>query len=165
MRLIADVRTEQYLYEIADAFSLAMNQMHLQLARTLVTNWTPAMQDSLRSLRDADIQFVLTDVDATSDAERLAELGFDELHLSRRLTARRRDRSRCPTRHLRSRANRPRSRSPGGRFGCRTTHGNTTHSSKPAAISRAATSTAEPSRPTASTDADVLTGWWGGRGR
>ena len=86
MRLLADVRTEQYLYEIADAFSLAMNQVHLQLARTLLTNFTAAMQDSLMSLREADIQFVLTDVDATSDAERLAELGFDELHLSRRLT-------------------------------------------------------------------------------
>ncbi len=39
-RLISDVRTEQYLCEIADAFSLEMNQLHLNVTRGLVNDWT-----------------------------------------------------------------------------------------------------------------------------
>jgi len=85
-RLIADVRTEQYLCEIADAFSLTMNQVHLKLARTRVDDWTAVLQDSLRSLREADIRFVLTEIDVASDVQRLAERGFDEMHLSRGLS-------------------------------------------------------------------------------
>jgi EAL domain-containing protein (putative c-di-GMP-specific phosphodiesterase class I)/GGDEF domain-containing protein len=85
-RLIADVRTEQYLCEIADAFSLTMSQIHLQIARTRVDDWTVVLQDSLRSLREVDIRFVLTDINVASDVRRLAERGFDEMHLSSSLS-------------------------------------------------------------------------------
>jgi diguanylate cyclase (GGDEF)-like protein len=85
-RLIADVRAEQYLSEIADAFFLSMNQIRLQLARPLLDNWSPALHDALQSLSDADVALVLTGVEDASDAQDLAEYGFHELHLSRRLT-------------------------------------------------------------------------------
>jgi diguanylate cyclase (GGDEF)-like protein len=85
-RLIADVRTEQYLSEIADAFFLCMHQMRLQLARPLLDNWSPALQDALQSLGDADVGLVLTEVEHISDADFLGECLFHELHISRRLT-------------------------------------------------------------------------------
>jgi EAL domain-containing protein (putative c-di-GMP-specific phosphodiesterase class I) len=85
-RLIADVRTEQYLCEIVDAFSLSMDQMHLEVARVLEDNWTPALVDALQSLRDAGFTLVAADVEVASDARRLVEVGFGELHLSRSLT-------------------------------------------------------------------------------
>jgi len=44
-RLITDVRTEQYLWEIADAFSLRMEQLCLQVARALLDSWSPALQE------------------------------------------------------------------------------------------------------------------------
>jgi EAL domain-containing protein (putative c-di-GMP-specific phosphodiesterase class I) len=86
-RLIADVRTEQYLCEIADAFSLTMSQSRLQIARPLLDHWTPSLQNALRSLRDVGITLVLTAGEQVADAEHLAEHGFHELHLSRRLTS------------------------------------------------------------------------------
>jgi EAL domain-containing protein (putative c-di-GMP-specific phosphodiesterase class I)/GGDEF domain-containing protein len=85
-RLIADVRTEQYLSEIADAFYLTMSQLRLQIARPLLNQPTPALQDALRSLREVGTTLVLTDADIVSDAQHLADYGFHELHLSRRLT-------------------------------------------------------------------------------
>lgn len=85
-RLIADVRTEQHLSEIAGAFFLSMNQIHLQIARPLLDRWSPALQDALESLRDADVFLVLTGVERASDAQELAGHPFDELHISRRLT-------------------------------------------------------------------------------
>jgi EAL domain-containing protein (putative c-di-GMP-specific phosphodiesterase class I) len=85
-RLIADVRTEQYLSEIAGAFSLGTNQMRLQLAPAALGNWNPALRDALHSLRDADVAFVLTGVESASDVRHAAEYGFREVHLSRRLT-------------------------------------------------------------------------------
>jgi EAL domain-containing protein (putative c-di-GMP-specific phosphodiesterase class I) len=85
-RLIVDVRTEQHLSEIAGAFFLSMNQVHLQIARPLLDRWSPALQDALESLRDADVSLVLTGVERASDAQELAGQPFDELHISRRLT-------------------------------------------------------------------------------
>jgi EAL domain-containing protein (putative c-di-GMP-specific phosphodiesterase class I) len=85
-RLIVDVRTEQYLCEIADAFSLTTSQLRLQVARPLLDQWTPSLQDALRSLREVGITLALTGGEHVSDAQHLAERGFHELHLSRRLT-------------------------------------------------------------------------------
>ena len=85
-RLIADVRTEQYLSEIADAFHLSMNQFRLQVARPLLDRWSPSLHDALESLREADVAVVVTGVEHASDAQRLAAYPFDELHLSRSLT-------------------------------------------------------------------------------
>ena len=85
-RLIADVRTEQYLTEIADAFFLCLHQMRLQVARPLLDNWSPALQDALRSLGDAGVGLVLTGVENVSDADDFGAHGFHELHLSTRLT-------------------------------------------------------------------------------
>jgi EAL domain-containing protein (putative c-di-GMP-specific phosphodiesterase class I)/GGDEF domain-containing protein len=85
-RLIGDVRTEQYLSEIADAFYLTMGQLRLQIARPLLDQRILSFHDALRSLRDVGTTLVLTDAEIVSDAQHLAELGFQELHLSRRLT-------------------------------------------------------------------------------
>ena len=85
-RLIADVRAEQYLSEIADAFFLSTNQICVQLARPLLDNWSPALQEALQSLSDAGFASALTGVEHASDTEVLAEHPFDELHISPRLT-------------------------------------------------------------------------------
>jgi EAL domain-containing protein (putative c-di-GMP-specific phosphodiesterase class I) len=85
-RLILDVRTEQHLSEIAGAFFLSMNQIHLEVARPLLDRWSPALQDALESIRDTDVGLVLTGVEHASDVQSLARHPFDELHISRRLT-------------------------------------------------------------------------------
>ncbi|MDQ1448723.1 MAG: hypothetical protein QOC79_1694, partial [Actinomycetota bacterium] len=85
-RLISDVRTEQYLCEIVDAFSLTTDQIRLQLARTFVNNWNAAVENAWESLRAAQFAFAVTDVSLVSDAQDLAESGFDELHLAPGLT-------------------------------------------------------------------------------
>lgn len=84
-RLIADVRTEQYLSEIADAYFLSTSQMRLQLARPLLDDWSPALRGAVLSLSDVGIPLALTGVDAVADAQSLDV--FSELHLSRRLTS------------------------------------------------------------------------------
>jgi EAL domain-containing protein (putative c-di-GMP-specific phosphodiesterase class I) len=81
-RLIADVRTEQYLWEIADAFSLRMEQLCLQVGRALLDSWSPALQDALVSLRDAGVTLVVTGVEDDEDARHFVERGFHELHLA-----------------------------------------------------------------------------------
>ena len=86
-RLIADVRAEQYLCEIAEAFSLTTNQIRLQVARRLLDDWSPALHDALHSLRDTAVRLVLTGVERAADAQDLDEYGFGELHLSQRLTS------------------------------------------------------------------------------
>jgi len=86
-RLLADVRTEQYLSEIADAFFLSNNQIRLQLDGHLLRGWRPALRDSLQSLRDADIAVVLTGIGHLSEVPSLSEYQFEELHLSRQLTS------------------------------------------------------------------------------
>jgi diguanylate cyclase (GGDEF)-like protein len=85
-RLILDVHTEQHLSEIAGAFFLSMNQIHLQVARPLLDRWSPALQDALESIREADVGLVLTGIEHASDIQALASDPFDELHISRRLT-------------------------------------------------------------------------------
>ena len=80
-----DVRTEEYLSEIAGAFFLDMRQIRLQVARPLLENWTPALHDALRSLRDADVAMVLSGVEHASDVRAAHEHGFGELHVSRQL--------------------------------------------------------------------------------
>ena len=77
-RLIADVRTEQYLSEIADAYFLSMSQMRLQIAARLLESWSPALRDAMLSLSDVGIPLVLTGVEAVPDALDV----FSELHLS-----------------------------------------------------------------------------------
>ena len=84
-RLIADVRTEQYLCEIADAFFLPMHQIHLQLAWSLFNDWTPALRDALQSLRDADITLTITGIEDVSSIGAFPDLAVQELHISRRL--------------------------------------------------------------------------------
>jgi diguanylate cyclase (GGDEF)-like protein len=84
-RLIGDVRTEQYLAEIADAYFLSLGQIHLQLARPLLDHAAPAFIGALQSLRDAGIAFVLTGVTDPAEIERPADQGFREVHLSRHL--------------------------------------------------------------------------------
>ena len=80
------MRAEQYLWEIAEAFSLTMHQICLQIARPLLDDWSPALDDALHSLRDTDVRLVLTGVEHVSETQDLDEYGFGELHLSERLT-------------------------------------------------------------------------------
>ncbi len=81
LRLVADVRTEQYLWEIADAFSLRMQHLCLQVDRRLLEEWTPALQDALLSLGDAGVTLVVTGIEDAADVPVVAALGFGELHV------------------------------------------------------------------------------------
>ena len=85
-RLIEDVRTEQYLAEIADAYFLSMGQIHLQVARPILDRSTPPFRDALRSLRDAGAAFAVTGVERASEVDDAADIGFREVHISRELT-------------------------------------------------------------------------------
>jgi EAL domain-containing protein (putative c-di-GMP-specific phosphodiesterase class I) len=80
-RLVADVRTEQYLWEIADAFSLRMQHLCLQIDRPILEDWTPALQDALQSLDDAGVTLVVTAVEDAADIPAIAALGFGEVHV------------------------------------------------------------------------------------
>jgi len=80
--LVADVHAEQYLWEVADAFSLRMEQLCLQVARVHLDSWSPALQDALVSLHDAGVTLVVSDVEDVDGARRFLDQGFDELHLS-----------------------------------------------------------------------------------
>jgi EAL domain-containing protein (putative c-di-GMP-specific phosphodiesterase class I) len=84
-RVVADVRTEQYLWEIADAFSMRMQHLCLQVERRLLDEWTPALQDALVSLGDAGVTLVVSDVDDATDVPAVAALGFGEIHVAERL--------------------------------------------------------------------------------
>ncbi len=86
-RLLADVRTEQYLCEIVDAFSLTTNQIGLELPRLLLDNWAVALRDALQSLREAAFPLVLTGLEIAEDVGRFADLGFGEVHLPRSMTS------------------------------------------------------------------------------
>jgi len=84
-RFLTDVRTEQYLREIVDAFSLSMSQVHLEVPQPIVANCSPALRDALQSLREVALTLVVTNVDAASDVASFVDLGFGEVHLSKRL--------------------------------------------------------------------------------
>ena len=84
-RFLTDVRTEQYLREIVDAFSLSMSQVHLEVPQPIVANCSPALRDALQSLREVALTLVVTNVDAASDVASFVDLGFGEVHLSNRL--------------------------------------------------------------------------------
>ncbi|HEY1741465.1 MAG TPA: EAL domain-containing protein [Acidimicrobiia bacterium] len=86
-RLLVDIRAEQHLSEIADAFHLAMGQICLEVRRASLTTSATALHDALGFLRDAGITLVLTDVETAADVARAAELGFGEVHLARRVAA------------------------------------------------------------------------------
>jgi EAL domain-containing protein (putative c-di-GMP-specific phosphodiesterase class I) len=67
---------------------VSLSQIHLQIARRLLDDWSPSLDDALRSLRECGIRTVLTSVESTADLEqRTAEL-FDEVQLARGLTYR-----------------------------------------------------------------------------
>lgn len=84
-RLLEDVRAEQHLTEIAEAFFLRMHQLRLQISRPLLDEWTPGVQDALDSLSDADVAFALVDVSSAGDVATFAAMGFAEVHASRSL--------------------------------------------------------------------------------
>jgi EAL domain-containing protein (putative c-di-GMP-specific phosphodiesterase class I)/GGDEF domain-containing protein len=85
-RMIADLRTEQNLAEIADAFFVAPSQIHLQVARHLLDTWTPALHDALYTLRADGLRVVLTDVEQVGEIDAVVDV-LDELELSPRLIA------------------------------------------------------------------------------
>jgi EAL domain-containing protein (putative c-di-GMP-specific phosphodiesterase class I) len=80
--LVADIRTEQYMWEIADAFSMAMQHLCLQVERRLLDDWTPALRDALVSLDDAGVTLVVTGVADAADVSLVTTLGFSEIHIA-----------------------------------------------------------------------------------
>lgn len=86
-RMLVDIRAEQHLSEIADAFHLTMGQICLEVRRAALTTSATAMHDALGFLRDAGVTLVLTDVETTADVALAGELGFGEVHLARPIAA------------------------------------------------------------------------------
>ena len=84
--LLWDVRIEQYLWEIADAYGLAALRLHVQIAHEDVARPSPATRSVLRRLAEVGVRLVATDVGQDADVHRLAQLGFHELHLAARDT-------------------------------------------------------------------------------
>ena len=83
-RLVADVRTEQYLAEIADAFALAPTQVHIEVDERCLSSWTPSIFAALRYLRDSGIRASEVGVEIIPQVDDAARYEFDELRLSRR---------------------------------------------------------------------------------
>ena len=80
--LLADLRLEQYLWEIAEAFGLPTERLHLQVEASVVARALGATRPALERLVDLGARLVATGVDAHSDVAELARLGFHELRLS-----------------------------------------------------------------------------------
>ena len=86
--LLEDVRIEQYLWEIVDAFGLPPERVHIQLEQGVVTRLAPATRMVLQSLLELGVRLVVTGVDSESDLGAFANLGFREMRLSREETRR-----------------------------------------------------------------------------
>jgi EAL domain-containing protein (putative c-di-GMP-specific phosphodiesterase class I)/GGDEF domain-containing protein len=86
-RLIADARTEEYLTEIADAFFVPLERVHVEVACAVVAGWTPAASHGLRYLQDVGIATVLGDVDGDDDLDLAHEQRVAEVCTTRRWTA------------------------------------------------------------------------------
>jgi EAL domain-containing protein (putative c-di-GMP-specific phosphodiesterase class I) len=86
-RLLRDVHTEQRFDEIAAAYSLAMHQFHLTIDARTVIDAAPPFRATLRSLADADLSLVLSDVQDPEvvDVDDLQRLGFRAIELSPQL--------------------------------------------------------------------------------
>jgi EAL domain-containing protein (putative c-di-GMP-specific phosphodiesterase class I)/GGDEF domain-containing protein len=85
-RLLEDVRAEQYLLEIADAFFLTPEQIRLEVPRAVIESAPPALRNAVRELGGVGIGLVLTDVERATDIVGVADAEFGEIFLSRRLT-------------------------------------------------------------------------------
>ena len=85
-RSIEDVRTEQYLSEITDAFFLTPSQLRLQVARPLLDEWTPSLENALGLFATTTSPSCSPAASKSPTPSYAAEHGFVELHLSRRLT-------------------------------------------------------------------------------
>jgi EAL domain-containing protein (putative c-di-GMP-specific phosphodiesterase class I)/GGDEF domain-containing protein len=85
-RLLLDDHTEQRFDEIAAAYFLAMHQLHVTIDARTVTESAQSLRAALRSLADADLSLVLSDVhDPGVDVDDLRRLGFRALELSPQL--------------------------------------------------------------------------------
>ncbi len=87
-RLISDIRTEQYLSEIADAFFLlSITQMHLQIARPRSTSRRRRFTSARIPARCRRCPRRHTDIERASDAARvLSTHPYAELHIARDIT-------------------------------------------------------------------------------
>jgi diguanylate cyclase (GGDEF)-like protein len=84
-RLIGDVHVDRYLSEIADDLALAPENLCVEVSHALVARSSHAVRSALRSLHDAGVRTVLTDVHGACDVNEIVDHGFDELRLSRQL--------------------------------------------------------------------------------
>jgi EAL domain-containing protein (putative c-di-GMP-specific phosphodiesterase class I) len=85
-RMLADVRTEQNISEIAEAFFVATSQIHLQVARAVLDVWTPALHDALYTLRADGLRVVLGDVEHVRGLDDVVDV-LDEVEISPGLTS------------------------------------------------------------------------------
>jgi EAL domain-containing protein (putative c-di-GMP-specific phosphodiesterase class I)/GGDEF domain-containing protein len=82
-RFFADVRSEQQLDEIEDAFSLFSQQVHLEVGFQSLEDGAAPLRDALRSHADAGVSLVLVNLPGLDVAVHdYPELGFRELHLA-----------------------------------------------------------------------------------
>jgi EAL domain-containing protein (putative c-di-GMP-specific phosphodiesterase class I) len=84
-RLIGDVHVDRYLSEIADDLALAPENLNVEVSHTLVARSSAAVRSAIRSLHEAGVRTVLSDVHGECDVNEIVDHGFDELRLSRQL--------------------------------------------------------------------------------
>jgi EAL domain-containing protein (putative c-di-GMP-specific phosphodiesterase class I) len=93
--LIGDVDVARYLVEIVDELRMAPSDLCIEIASALIARPSRQIERALRDLRATGARMVLSAVDAEFEGNQIADYGFDELRLARRLV---RDARRDPSR-------------------------------------------------------------------
>ena len=84
-RLIGDADFARYLIEITDDLRITSADLCVEISHALIARPSRRVASALRDLREAGIRTVLSAVDGECEVNHIAEYGFDELRLSRRL--------------------------------------------------------------------------------
>jgi len=84
-RLIGDNHFARYLIEIIDDLRITSSDLCVEISHALIARPSRRLASALRDLRGTGIRTVLSAVDGECEVNHIAEYGFDELRLSRRL--------------------------------------------------------------------------------
>jgi EAL domain-containing protein (putative c-di-GMP-specific phosphodiesterase class I) len=84
-RLIGDTDFARYLVEIIDDLRITPSDLCVEISHALIARPSRRLGRALRDLRETGIRTVLNAVDGECEVNHIAEYGFDELRLSRRL--------------------------------------------------------------------------------
>jgi diguanylate cyclase len=84
-RLIGDADFARYLIEITDDLRITSADLCVEISHALIARPSRRVASALRDLRETGIRTVLSAVDGECEVNHIAEYGFDELRLSRRL--------------------------------------------------------------------------------